>query len=696
MKNHLQNETSPYLLQHVDNPVNWYPWNKDALDRASQEKKPILLSIGYSACHWCHVMAHESFEDKDTALIMNQHFINIKVDREERPDLDQVYQLAQQMLTGRAGGWPLTLFLEPTKQVPFFSGTYFPPEGRYGLPGFKDLLQQISQYFYTHSSEIYAQNSRLLAAFRNIDKRISIDKVSSLDFSPLKRSQKELTQSFDFQYGGMKGAPKFPNPPIIERYLNEAIEFYLTKEEQQQSITKLQITLDHMALGGIYDQIGGGFYRYSVDGKWQIPHFEKMLYDNGQLLFLYSKAYSLLKAKLYHRVLLETGNWVIREMQSSEGGYYSSLDADSEGHEGKYYIWSQEEIQSILDDDEYQLASRYFGLDQPSNFEGCWHLHCAAVNTETLAQKLELPLDNTQKKIITIKERLRITRNNRIYPTRDGKILTSWNGLMIKGMVSAGQVLNQPSFIDSAERALKFIYNNLWINNRLLATYKDKKARYLAYLDDYAFLIDALITLLQTQWKDEYLAFLIQLTDTVLTHFENKEQGGFYFTAHDQEIPISRLIPLTDNATPSGNGVMTYNLIRLGHLLGNMVYLEAAERCLKTSWFSVQQIPHAHCSLLKALESYLYPPEIIILRGPESVLTPWHSLVLEHYLQQRIVLAIPSHAKYLPKQLEKYQSISSNGVTAYICHGQTCLAPITEFESFKNHFKVKDSSQSYL
>ncbi|CAH9016651.1 thioredoxin domain-containing protein [Candidatus Nitrosacidococcus sp. I8] len=694
MKNHLQNETSPYLLQHVDNPVDWHPWNKDTLDRASQEKKPILLSIGYSACHWCHVMAHESFENKDTALIMNQHFINVKVDREERPDLDQIYQLAQQMLTGRTGGWPLTLFLEPTKQVPFFGGTYFPPESRYGLPGFKDLLQQISQYFHTNSSEIYAQNSRLLAAFRNIDKRIQIDKVSSLDFSPLKKSQEELSQSFDFQYGGMKGAPKFPNPPIIERYLNETIGSYLTKEEQQQSTTKLQITLDYMALGGIYDQIGGGFYRYSVDGKWQIPHFEKMLYDNGQLLFLYSKAYSLLKTKLYRRVLLETGNWVIREMQSPEGGYYSSLDADSEGHEGKYYVWSEKEIQPILDDSEYQLANQYFGLDQPSNFEDYWHLHCT-ISEEILAQKLELPLDSTQKQIITIKEKLRVARSNRIYPTRDEKILTSWNGLMIKGMVTAGQVLDQPNFIDSAEKALRFIHNNLWINDRLLATYKDKKSRYPAYLDDYAFLIDALITLLQIRWKDELFTFLIQLTDTVLTHFENKDQGGFYFTAHDQEVPISRLIPLTDNATPSGNGVMTYNLIRLGHLFDNMAYLEAAERCLKTSWFSVQQTPHAHCSLLKALELYLYPPEIIILRGPESALIPWHRPAFEHHMQRRIVLAIPLYTnKYLPKQLEKYQPINLNGVTAYICHGQTCLAPITEFESFKS--QLKGSNQNYL
>jgi uncharacterized protein YyaL (SSP411 family) len=681
VKNHLQGETSPYLLQHASNPVDWYPWSEEALARACREEKPILLSIGYSACHWCHVMAHESFEDPDTAAVMNKHFINIKIDREERPDLDQIYQLAQQMLTERPGGWPLTMFLEPTNQAPFFGGTYFPPEGRYGLPGFKDLLQRVAEYFHAHRAEIQSQNDRLLAAFRDLDERVSADTVKMLEITPLKAAQQQLTQAFDPKYGGFKGAPKFPNPTTIERCLRDAKGEHLEDGARQQAFARAQLTLDHMAQGGIYDQLGGGFCRYSVDEKWRIPHFEKMLYDNGQLLVLYADAYRICGSKLYHRVLKETGNWIRREMQSPEGGYYSSLDADSEGHEGKFYVWTREQVQSILEDDEYSLAVRYFGLDQPANFEGQWHLYLA-MTSEALAQEQNLPIQLVQQKLATAKQKLFAAREQRIRPGRDDKILTSWNGLMIKGMAAAGQALDQPIFITSAERALDFVCAHLWQNGRLLASYKDGRTQHKGYLDDYAFFIDALLELLQARWRDGDLAFAVELADAVLEHFEDKERGAFYFTADDHETLIHRPMPLMDNATPAGNGVMAWNLIRLGHLLGEMRYLEAAERSLKAAWPSIQYTPRAHCSLLKALEEWLSPPQVIILRGPEEALGPWQAIAAAGYAPRRVSLAIPAQAQNLLGQLGEYDLVGK-AVTAYVCSGQTCSAPLTHIEAFK-------------
>jgi uncharacterized protein YyaL (SSP411 family) len=685
VKNHLQGETSPYLLQHAGNPVDWYPWSEEALARACREEKPILLSIGYSACHWCHVMAHESFEDANTAAVMNEHFINIKVDREERPDLDQIYQLAQQMLTERPGGWPLTMFLEPTNQAPFFGGTYFPPEERHGLPSFKDLLQRVAEYFHAHRAEIQSQNSRLLTAFRDLDRRAPMDTVDLLGITPLKAAQQQLTQSFDPQYGGFKGAPKFPNPTTIERCLRDARGEYLEDEARQQALARAQLTLDQMAQGGIYDQLGGGFCRYSVDAKWQIPHFEKMLYDNGQLLVLYADAYRLCGGELYHRVLEETGNWVRREMQSPEGGYYSSLDADSEGHEGKFYAWTREQVRSILEDDEYSLAVRYFGLDQPANFEGQWHLHLA-MTSEALAQEQNLPPQLVREKLATAKQKLFTVREGRIRPERDDKVLTSWNGLMIKGMAAAGQVLDQPIFIASAERALDFVRAHLWRNGRLLASYKDGRVQHKGYLDDYAFLIDALLELLQARWRNGDLAFAVELADSVLEHFEDKDQGGFYFTANDHETLIHRPMPLMDNAIPAGNGVMAWSLLRLGHLLGEMRYLKAAERTLKAAWASIQHTPRAHCSLLKALEEWFYPPQVVILRGLEEALEPWQAIATADYAPRRVSLAIPAQAQNLLGQLKEYSpTIGGAAVTAYVCSGQTCSAPLTHIAAFKKH-----------
>jgi uncharacterized protein len=682
LKNHLQGETSPYLLQHADNPVAWYPWGREALTLAYREDKPILLSIGYSACHWCHVMAHESFEDPTTAAIMNKHFVNIKVDREERPDLDQIYQLAQQMLTGHPGGWPLTLFLEPETQVPFFGGTYFPPEARHGLPGFKDLLQRVAEYFQGHRDEIQMQNKRLVGAFGDLDVRTAVqEKAGSLDSIPLKRVHWQLAEAFDSNYGGFSGAPKFPNPSSLERCLRDGQGEYLADKEQQGALAKAQLTLTQMAQGGIYDQLGGGFCRYSVDEQWRIPHFEKMLYDNGQLLGLYADAYRLWGEELYRRVLAETGDWVRREMQSPEGGYYSSLDADSEGHEGKFYLWTQEQVQSGLDADEYELAVRYLGLDQPPNFEGQWHLYLA-VSPEALAEEKNLSLSVVQDKLAVIKQKLFSARERRIRPERDEKILTSWNALMIKGMVAAGQALKQPAFTASAERALDFIRTSLWQKGRLFASYKNGRVQHKGYLNDYAFLIDAVLELLQARWCDGDLAFAIDLAESVLEHFEDKERGGFYFTADDHEKLMLRLVPLMDNEMPAGNGVMAWGLLRLGHVLGEMRYLEAAERTLKAAWTGLQRVPHAHCGLLKALEEWLYPPHLVILRGSKKELEAWQAVATAGYVSRRLSLAIPTDAQNLLGHLKQYR-LQGEVTTAYVCSGHTCSAPLIEMEAFK-------------
>ncbi|MGH8121000.1 MAG: thioredoxin domain-containing protein, partial [Gammaproteobacteria bacterium] len=493
-ENALIHETSPYLLQHAHNPVQWYPWGKEALERARQENKPILLSIGYSACHWCHVMAHESFEDPQTAAVMNEHFINIKVDREERPDLDRIYQAAQYLLTQRTGGWPLTMFLTPD-QLPFFGGTYFPPVSRYSLPGFRDLLLRVADYYRDALESIRKQNVSMLEALQQLGKVSPADTGAPLHDEPLHIAVQQLAESYDPVHGGFGGAPKFPHPSSLELLLLHFLRYPEDGESARRSLNMLEHTLRNMAEGGIYDQLGGGFSRYSVDERWRIPHFEKMLYDNGPLLTLYTQTWQITRQPLYKTIALESADWVMREMQSPAGGYYSSLDADSEGHEGKFYVWDRAEIRSLLDTDEFAIAEKYFGLDQPPNFEGHWHLHVTAPLEPATEQAVGL-LRNARHKLLA-------TRNTRIRPGRDEKILTSWNALMIKGMATAAAVFDDAPCFLSAERALKFLYTELWRNGRLLATCKDGKAHLNAYLDDHAFLIDAILALLSYRWNPD-------------------------------------------------------------------------------------------------------------------------------------------------------------------------------------------------
>jgi len=678
--NQLIHETSPYLLQHAHNPVNWYAWTTEALALAKRENKPILLSIGYSACHWCHVMAHESFEEVATAELMNKFFVNIKVDREERPDLDKIYQLSHQLLTQHAGGWPLTVFLEPERHCPFFSGTYFPSTPRHNLPAFKELLQKVHEFYHDHQKDIQEQYHALATTLERQHKSFTTEAIH-INSKPLDLIRQQLAEHFDNQEGGFGKAPKFPHLPSIERLLRHYIITAQQDKADEEGLDMALFTLRKMALGGIYDQLGGGFCRYSVDDQWTIPHFEKMLYDNGAFLSIYTQAWQLTAEPLFKKVVLETADWILREMQSPEGGFYSSLDADSEGEEGKFYVWTLETVKSLLDEDTYALVAYHFGLDQSANFEGQWHL-VVRHDEEAVAKHFDLSVEHVKTVLTTARQTLLTARASKIPPGRDEKILTAWNALMIKGLAQAGQVFQRADYLSAAEQALDFLKERLWFNGQLLATYKDGKAHLNAYLDDYAFLLDAILTLLQARWRDGDLRWAIQLADSLLTAFADTEQGGFYFTAHYHERLISRPKSFFDESMPSGNSVAAIALARLGHLTGEMRYLHSAEQVIKTIWPNLLKMAYAYTTLLVAVEEYLLPPPTIILRGEPEQLRQWQEACAEgRYTLRQLCFAIPNHATDLPGFLAERKP--QGNIVAYLCSGTQCSAPITSLETFR-------------
>ncbi|HEU4603828.1 MAG TPA: thioredoxin domain-containing protein [Steroidobacteraceae bacterium] len=672
-QNRLANETSPYLLQHANNPVHWYPWCEEALERAAREDKPILLSIGYSACHWCHVMAHESFEDEATAALMNELFINIKVDREERPDLDKIFQLAHQMLTRRGGGWSLTMFLSPADRRPFFGGTYFPKEPRFGMPSFADLLRRVSEFYRTHREEIQQQNAALQQAFDELVPEPA-SAEASLNHEPLDSARELLQEQFDSQFGGFGGAPKFPHPTNLEFLLRRWRASASTQAPDLNALLMTTLTLTRMAEGGIYDQLGGGFARYSVDQYWMIPHFEKMLYDNGQLLRIYAHAALATGEPLYRRIAGETADWMLREMRSAEGTFWSALDADSEGHEGKFYVWDANELRQALSLQQYEIFARRFGLDQPPNFEGHWHLHVFK-SVEEIATEVGLPAADVESELNAARASLLRIRNQRVRPGLDDKTLTSWNALAISALATAARTLRRRDFAEGALVALDVLRTELWRDGRLLATYKNGSARYAAYLDDYAFLIDAVLECLQTHWRSEDLLFAIKLADDLLERFEDKNGGGFYFTASDHEPLMHRSKSFADDAMPSGNGIAAQALHRLGLLLGEMRYVDAATRVLQAGWNSVTQYPHGHCAMLIALAEQLDPVEIVIVRGAADQAERWADELAKVYAPHRLTFAIPDDALDLPPAFAE-KSGSSNEVTAYLCRGMTCSPPV--------------------
>ncbi|MDP9083774.1 MAG: thioredoxin domain-containing protein [Pseudomonadota bacterium] len=684
-RNHLGAETSPYLLQHAANPVDWYPWGEAALRAAKRANKPILLSIGYSACHWCHVMAHESFEDPVTAALMNELFVNIKVDREERPDLDRIYQVAQQMITRGSGGWPLTMFLTPGEQQPFFGGTYFPQQARYGLPAFGSLLRRVAEYYRDHAAEIAKQNEQLKLAFGALTPLGAPDTLT-FDRSPLIEARAALERSFDASHGGFGQAPKFPPSSSIERCLRH---WYGTSGDDSPDLKALymaSLSLTRMAQGGLYDQLGGGFSRYSVDGIWMIPHFEKMLYDNGQLLYQYSQASLATGEPLFARVAGETADWALRDMHSHEGGFYASLDADSEEHEGKFYVWTPAEVRTWLTAQEYAALSRRFGLNRGANFQGKWHLHTYE-SVDEIAASMGESAAVTATLIDSARAKLLAARNYRVWPARDDKILTAWNALMIKGLAAASRALHRPDLADAAGAAVDFIRRHLWRDGRLLATYKDGRAHLPAYLDDYAFLADALLELLQTRWRSSDLQFARELTDVLLSHFEDSKSGGFFFTAADHEQLIHRSKTYSDDATPSGNGVAVSVLCRMGYLLGDLSLLEAAERTLRAAWPMMAEFPQAHMTLLNSLEEFLAVTQILIIRGHAAQVAVWAKELGALYAPSRLIFAIPRDAPDLPPALASKPA--TDNTVAYLCSGMTCSEPIGELSEIARQIRLR-------
>jgi len=701
-RNRLAETTSPYLQQHAENPVAWWPWCDEALALARAEDKPILLSIGYSACHWCHVMAHESFEDDTTAKLMNRLFVNIKVDREERPDLDKIYQTAHQLLAQRTGGWPLTVFLTPDDLAPFFAGTYFPKERRHGLPSFQELLIGVERAYREQQDAIREQNASLREALLQLDGPAG-EPLS--DLTQLDHARRQLAGSFDKANGGFGCAPKFPHPTNLELLLRHYAATAAAGSPDQQAREMALFTLERMVRGGLNDQLGGGFCRYSVDDHWMIPHFEKMLYDNGPLLVLCCDGWQLSGDAIFREAAMATADWVIAEMQSEEGGYFSALDADSEGEEGRFYVWDRDQIATLLSADELALITPLFGLDQAPNFEGRWHLHGYRTLAE-VATEQGLDLDVAAALLASAKAKLLAARAERVRPGRDEKVLTAWNALMIKGMLRAGRLLGREDYLDSADRALAFIRDRLWRGGRLLATYKDGRAHLNAYLDDYAFLLDALLERLQTGFEPADLDWAQALAEVLLTQFQDEANGGFYFTSADHEALLQRPKPMADESTPSGNGIAALALQRLGHLLGEPRYLDAAARTLGAAAEPIRRLPYAHGTLLMALDEQLCPPEMIVIRGPMKTdaaraapgnavmeapgngascqgdaLSQWQTIALRDYAPRRLTLTIPAEVTELPPALAAMRP--GERVRAYCCRGTQCEAPIETLEQFE-------------
>ena len=690
-ENLLCNESSPYLLQHADNPVHWLAWNDTSLAIARELDKPILLSIGYSACHWCHVMAHESFEDTETAKVMNQLFVNIKVDKEERPDLDKIYQTAHSLLTERPGGWPLTVFLTPDTHMPIFAGTYFPPEAKHGLPAFRNLLMQINEIWQSRKADIEKQSEALSTTYQRIY-QASRPENTELNHSAIDIARNEIEKLFDSINGGFSNAPKFPHPSIIDFALKHWSHTKRSNRADPRILHAAVYTLEKMAEGGIFDHLGGGFCRYSTDELWMIPHFEKMLYDNGPLLSLYSQAWMINNDSIFYDTACEIADWAMREMQSPDGGYFSAQDADSEGCEGKFFVWQKDEISSLLDEhiqhhgtspETIELFKQRFGLDRDGNFEGAWHLH-GYQRTDALAKNNGREAPELNRQFRSIRRYLFERREQRIHPDTDHKVLCAWNGLMIHGMSMAGRLLDKPEYTQSAYRAAHFLRQHCWQDSRLLASCKNGEARLNAYLDDYAFLLYGLLELLQSKWDNTLYEWTLQLADKLLSDFEDTEYGGFYFTSHDHESLIQRLKSFSDDAIPSGNAIAAYALNRLGYLAGEQSYIDAAENCLKSSCTSINHNPVSHCALLSALNEYLSPPETLIIRNHSTEQDDWASEAQKYYLPFSLVFNIPAHE--IP-----HTSLSSKAATdaniAYPCSGTHCHEPITSLSELENHLR---------
>nr|WP_028548547.1 thioredoxin domain-containing protein [Paenibacillus sp. UNC451MF] len=678
--NRLINEKSPYLLQHAYNPIDWFSWGEEAFEKAKREDKPIFLSIGYSTCHWCHVMAHESFEDEEVAAILNEHYISIKVDREERPDVDHLYMTVCQAMTGQ-GGWPLTIIMTPDKK-PFFAGTYYPKNRRYGRHGLMNILPQLAGKWKEDRERVVETSDQIVS---DVEQRMLSNLKGEVSEQTLNQACAQFEEVFDPSFGGFGDAPKFPtshNLSFLMRYYHRT-----GKESALQMVVK---TLDAMQQGGVYDHIGFGFARYSVDEKWLVPHFEKMLYDNALLAWTYLEAFQLTGKTKYSRTAEEIFTYVLRDMTDPEGGFYSAEDADSEGQEGKFYVWKPEEILKVLGDEEGELYCDLYDITEEGNFEAHSIPNLILHDMEKYARLKGLSLDELTQTIERCRQTLFTYREQRVHPGKDDKVLTSWNGLMIMAMAKGYKVLERPQYLEAAARAARFIISKLRRRDgRLLARYRDGESAFAAYLDDYAFMVWGLIELYEASFELEFLKLAVELNEQMIELFWDEEHGGLFFYGSDSEQLFSRNKEIYDGALPSGNAVAAMNFLKLSKLTYNARLSQIAERQLQVFAGSIERYPTGHSMFLIALD-YAYSPssEIVIAGDPQSNTTAeMIAAAREGFRPHTLVFLVPSGEEgekireFLPLVQDK-QAIGGRP-TAYVCENFACYSPTTDLDEFK-------------
>lgn len=681
MSNHLINEKSPYLLQHSENPVDWYPWGEEAFKKARMEERPIFLSIGYATCHWCHVMAHESFEDEEVARHLNQSFVAVKVDREERPDIDQIYMSVCQALTGR-GGWPLSIFMTPEGK-PFFAGTYFPKTSRSGMSGFIELLTQISALWQRDRGRIINAGEETTRAIQ--DRPEAGSKGSSLTLQTMQQGYEQLSKTFDPQWGGFGPAPKFPTP----HHLTFLLRWY-KRNPGPQAGTMIEKTLQAMRFGGIFDQIGLGFHRYSVDEKWLAPHFEKMLYDQALLAMAYTEAYQSFKKPLYAQVSREIFSYVLRDMVAPEGGFYSAEDADSEGKEGLFYLWTAQQVEEVLGRDPAELFCRFYDITSAGNFEDGMSIPHMTTAWQEFADQEKIESKKLETRLKESRERLFAVRDKRIHPLKDDKILTSWNGLMIAALAKGSQALSEPAYARVAQKAADFILEKMRTPSKgLFRRFREGQVAYPGFLDDYAFFIWGLIELYETTFDPRYLEEALALNRIQIDLFWDEEKGGCFFTARDGEKLIAREKDLYDGATPSGNSVTALNLFRLGRMTGDTSLEKKADQLFRNFSAAVVNYPKAYTQFLNALDFMLGPGQEIVVAGDRRKGATQEMItgIQQAFLPNKALLFRPEGPESqaiinLSSYVEALIPLN-NRPTVYLCEHFACRTPITDLAELK-------------
>ena len=677
MPNRLANETSPYLLQHANNPVDWYPWGEEALQRSKNEDKPILLSIGYSACHWCHVMERESFEDEATASLMNEYFVSIKVDREERPDLDAVYMEAVQMLTG-SGGWPMTVFLTPEGK-PFYGGTYFPPVDRFNMPGFPRLLESVARSYRDSRSEIDRVTNQIT---EQLGRTGQIPKGDSpVTVETLHQAYTVLATNFDYQNGGHGTAPKFPQAMNLEVLLR-----YYRHGHNDRALEMVDLTLEKMARGGIYDQIAGGFARYSTDAYWLVPHFEKMLYDNALLSRLYLHAHQATGRGMYRRIAEETLDYILREMTGPEGGFYSATDADSEGEEGKFFVWTPAEIEAVLGD-EAGIFSGFFGVTQAGNFEGNNILNIKQKASD-YARQQGIALERLVDVVERGKNSLLTEREKRVHPLLDDKVLASWNGMMLRSFSEAGSALSREDYLDAAIKNASFLLETMRPHGKLLRTYRAGQAKLSGFLEDYSFVADGLLALYEATFNQRWLAASVDLADRMIQLFWDDGVGGFYDTSIEHDQLVVRPRDVLDNAQPCGGSVATEVLLKLAVITGNEEYRVKAATPLRTLKELMGRAPAGTGQWLAALDFYVSTPKEVVIIGPreDSKTAALLQTVNGNFHPNKVLVGAENEGEHGLPLLESRGMINGEP-TAYVCENYTCQLPVTTPEELSVQLK---------